>query len=107
MASIWSTPCPNPYQADVSESPRRRKLAISALLLHSKHQKSYQGTLGTQELSRKGPRPAMVLYWAIQGPLKGPCDFLDSARPFLPFLKNTFSKHSEHHLKHLKLTLRG
>ena len=54
MASIWSTPCPNPYQADISESPRRRKLAISALLLHSKHQKSYQKTLGTQELAPTG-----------------------------------------------------
>ena len=29
----------------------------------------------------------MVLHWALQGPLKGPCDFLDSARLGLPFLK--------------------
>ena len=39
----------------------------------------------------------MVLQWALQGPLKGPCDFRDSARLCLPFLKNTFSKPSEHH----------
>ena len=39
----------------------------------------------------------MVLHWALQGPLKGPCDFRDSARLFLPFLKNTLSKPSEHH----------
>ena len=29
----------------------------------------------------------MVLHWALQGPLKGPCDFQDPARLFLPFLK--------------------
>ena len=39
----------------------------------------------------------MVLHWALQGPLKGPSDFRDSARLFLPFLKNTFSKPSGHH----------
>ena len=39
----------------------------------------------------------MVLHWALQGPLKGPCDFRDSERPFSPFLKNTFSKLSEHY----------
>ena len=39
--------------------------------------------------------------WPLQGPLKGPCDFLDSARLFLPFLKSTFSKPSEYHGTHL------
>ena len=39
----------------------------------------------------------MVLHWALQGPLKGPYDFQDSARLFLPFLKHIFSKPSEHH----------
>ena len=39
----------------------------------------------------------MVLHWALQGSLKGPWDFQDSARQFLPFLKNTFSKPSEHY----------
>ena len=39
----------------------------------------------------------MVLHRALQGPLKGPWDFQDSARQFLPFLKNTFSKPSEYH----------
>ena len=49
----------NPHQADVSESLIRRggggksapqrKLAISAIFLHSKQQKPYQGTLRTQE----------------------------------------------------------
>ena len=39
----------------------------------------------------------MVLNWALQGPLKGPWDFRDSARLCLPFLKNTFSKPFEHH----------
>ena len=29
---------------------QRRKSAIMAIVLHSKHKKSYQGTLGTQEL---------------------------------------------------------
>ena len=33
----------------------------------------------------------------LQGPLKGPCDLRDSARLFSLFLKNTFSKPSEHH----------
>ena len=28
----------------------------------------------------------MVLHWALQGTLKGPFDFRDSARLFLPFL---------------------
>ena len=39
----------------------------------------------------------MVRHWAVQGPLKVPCDFWDSARLFLPFLKNLLSKSSEHH----------
>ena len=75
----------------------RRKLAILAIFLNSKHQKSYQGTLGTQELPLTGSMPSLVLHGALQGPLKGPCDFSDSARLCLPFLKNTFSKPSEHH----------
>ena len=32
----------------------RRKLAILAIFFHSKHQNSYQRTLGTQELSPTG-----------------------------------------------------
>ena len=39
----------------------------------------------------------MVLHWAVQGLLKGPCDFRDSARLCLPFLKYTFFEPSEHH----------
>ena len=78
----------NPNPAGVSESFIRggqmahtRKSAMLAIVLHSKHQKSYQGTLGTQELTQIGSmtRPAMVLHWALQGPLEGPCDFRDSA----------------------------
>ena len=59
------TPCLlNPHQADVSESfitgwgeyAQQKKLAILAGFLHSRHQKSYQGTLclGTQELNPTG-----------------------------------------------------
>ena len=50
----------NPNQAGVSESLKRRgmgegvgarrKSTMLAIFLHSKHQKSYQGTLGTKEL---------------------------------------------------------
>ena len=29
----------------------------------------------------------MILHWALQGPLKGSCDYRDSARLCLPFLK--------------------
>ena len=43
----------------------------------------------------------MVLHWALQGPFKEPYDFQDPARLLLPFLKNTFSKPSEHRGTHL------
>ena len=33
----------------------------------------------------------MVLHWALQGPLKGPCGFRDSARLCLTFLKKLHS----------------
>ena len=50
---------------------RRRKLAVLAMFLHSKQQKSYQGTLGTQDLTpnksrtRLGPSmdPTRPLEW--------------------------------------------
>ena len=44
----------------------RRKSAILAIFLHSKHQKSYQGTLGTQELPPTGFMTSHVLHWALQ-----------------------------------------
>ena len=47
--------------------------------MHSRQQKAYQGTLET-------------LYWTLQGPSKGPCDFRGFVSQFLPFLQNTFSK---------------
>ena len=36
---------------------------------------------------QQGPCAVRVLHWALQGPLKGPCDFRDSARLCLTFLK--------------------
>ena len=49
-----------------------------------------KGLYGHKGCPQQGPWPAMVLHWVLQGPLKGPCDFRDSARLFLPFLKKYF-----------------
>ena len=68
----------NPHQANVSESLIRRggksapqrKLAISAIFLHSKHQKPYQGTLRTQEPTPIGSETSLGPSMDPTGPLK-------------------------------------
>ena len=55
----------------------RRKSAILAIFLHFKHQKSYQGTLGTQELPLTGSKTS-------HGPSLG---FLRFCKAVLTFTK--------------------
>ena len=77
----------NPNQAGVSESLTReggqmaqwRKSAILAIFLHPKHLKSYQGTLGTQELPPTGSKTS-------HGPSLGLTGSF-SEKLCLPFLK--------------------
>ena len=69
----------NPNPVGVSESLIRRggsqmargwKLAILAIFLHSKHQESYQGTLGTQELPPTGSMTSHGPSLGLTGSLK-------------------------------------
>ena len=48
---------------------RKRKLAVWAMFLHSKQQKSYQGTLGTLELTPIGSRASLGPSIDPTGPL--------------------------------------
>ena len=78
----------------------RRKLAILAMFLHSKHQKPYQGTLGTQEpcpsMEPTGfPYPVLRSH-NLLGPLKELMIFEPLSGCFLPFLQYTFSCPSKH-----------
>ena len=66
---------------------QRRNSAIFAIFLHSKHQKLYQGTQGTQELPPTGSMALHDPSLGLTGSFKGPCDSRDSARLCLPFLK--------------------
>ena len=83
----------NPNQAGVSESlirqggnqmAHRRKSAILAIFLHSKHQKSYQGTLGTQELPPTGSMTS-------HGPSLGPTGSFKRTLGFSRFCKAVFT----------------
>ena len=68
----------NPHQAGVSESLIRRggggkyapqgKLAIFAIILHSRQQKHIKGLKGHKGGPLLGPGPVLVLQWTLQGP---------------------------------------
>ena len=47
----------------------------------------FKGLKGHKSCPQQGHWPVLVLHWALHGPLKGPCDFRDSARLCLHFLK--------------------
>ena len=60
-----------------------------------------KGLLGHKSCPQQGPWPVMVLHWALQGPLKGPCDFQDFARLCLPFLKKIHSLNPLNIMEHV------
>ena len=75
----------------------RRKLATLAIFSYSKHPKiiSRDSRDTRAALNRVHDQP-----WSFIGPyrvfLKGPCDFRDSARLFIPFLKNIMEHVYDH-----------
>ena len=73
----------NPNHTNISES-----------LIIKNHIK---GLYGHKSCPRKGPWPAIVLHWALQGPRKGPCRIFRFVKALLTFFKNALSKPSEHH----------
>ena len=58
------------------------KSAVSAILTHTKQQKTFQGTLGTQDHTSIGSKTNLGPSMDHAGPLHGPYDFWEKFREF-------------------------
>ena len=70
-----------------AQSSSHQKSAVSAIFLHTKQQKTFQGTLGTQDLTSIGSKTSHGPSMDPTVPLKWTSKFLASFR--LPFLQYT------------------
>ena len=72
----------------------RRKSAVSAIFLHTKQQKTFQGTLGTQDLTSKGSKTSHGPSMDPTGPLNWSSKFSNILEPLSGYVYHFYIIHS-------------